>query len=81
MAMGSMGGGGQDSKTPNAGFLEAMIKHHQDALDMSRAYLKLPAGDRLASVTDLAKGIIEGQSDEIDKMRGMLAEAKSSGHP
>ncbi len=81
MAMDSMGGLGSDSKTPNTAFLEAMIKHHQSALDMSRAYLKLPAGNRLASVTALARGIIEGQSSEIIDMRAMIKEAQESAHP
>lgn len=60
---------------PNIGFLKAMIAHHEDALKMSRAFLKVSATKRLPNVSGLAERIIKAQTEEIAKMRAMIANA------
>jgi uncharacterized protein (DUF305 family) len=52
-------------------FMEAMISHHQGAIDMSRA--ALPHLQR-AELRDLARDIITTQQVEIDRMRAWLRE-------
>ena len=54
--------GSKDSKDPNVTFLEAMIKHHKDALAMTRAFLKTDPAVRLASVSELARKINSARS-------------------
>lgn len=61
-----------DMSDIDAKFLQEMIVHHQAALDMSRAYLKKDPAKRLAIVSELARGIVAAQTDEIAKMRGWL---------
>src|SRR5206468_9869795 len=52
-------------------FIQAMIPHHQSAIDMSRA--AMPNLKR-QEVHDLAADIIIAQQVEIDRMRGWLKE-------
>lgn len=60
-------------------YLRSMIEHHRSALQMSRDYLKTPAGGRLAKVTTLAQGVITAQTAEIAKMQQWLKDVPSSG--
>lgn len=50
-------------------FIEAMIPHHQGAIDMAQAALR-DAGHQ--EIKDLAADIIEAQQREIDMMNGWL---------
>lgn len=56
----------------DAKFLQDMIKHHQAALDMSNAYLKVPADRRDKRVTALAENIVKAQTKEIGDMSSWL---------
>lgn len=69
--------GSSDSKDPNITFLDSMIKHHKDALVMTRAFLKIDPGVRLASASELARKITSAQTAEIERMQRMIDEAKS----
>lgn len=62
----------------DAKFLQDMIVHHQTALDMSKKFLKTDPSNRLATVSNLARGIIAAQTEEIAKMRDWLI---SNGRP
>lgn len=57
-------------------FLNDMIAHHGDALDMSEKFLKKSDAERTdPKVSDLARNIIEAQTSEIDLMKGWLDDA------
>lgn len=59
-------------------FLQDMIAHHQAALEMSKGYLKTPAGKRTVRVTNLAEGIVKAQTVEINQMKNWL---RAKGEP
>lgn len=57
-------------------FLQAMIAHHEAALEMASAYLAdTKPTTRQARVADLARGIVKAQTAEIATMRGWLRSA------
>lgn len=60
--------------TTDAMFLQMMIPHHQQAIDMSREALERAEHPKLKQ---LAKDIIAEQSAEIELMRGYLQEIQS----
>lgn len=53
----------------DAEFVKAMIPHHQAAVKMAREVLK---NGKNPDVKKLAKGIFNGQQDEIELMRKWL---------
>jgi uncharacterized protein (DUF305 family) len=55
--------------TSEASFLAHMIPHHQEAIDSARQLLNVTERPELI---DLARGIIETQSDEIEAMAAWL---------
>jgi uncharacterized protein (DUF305 family) len=60
---------GMKGKSPDRAFLEGMIPHHQDAIDMSELALKKAAR---AELRRFAQGVIDVQSREIREYRGWL---------
>jgi uncharacterized protein (DUF305 family) len=52
-------------------FIEAMISHHQGAIDMAQEAVEQAEHEEIRT---LAKAIIEAQSAEIEQMRGWLQE-------
>ncbi len=56
---------------PDRDFLQAMIPHHQGAIDMARTELAKGSDPRVRA---MAREVIATQQAEIDKMRGWLAE-------
>lgn len=58
-------------------FLKGMIPHHESAIDMSLSYLKY--GGTNEELKQLAKDIIEAQTDEIDQMNQLIKEIEDSG--
>lgn len=68
-----------DESKPNTSFLLAMIKHHEEALKMSREFLRVADDKRMKRVTDLAERIIAAQTAEISKMRSLISEARLNG--
>lgn len=57
-------------------FLQAMIAHHQEALEMATEYLTgTSVASRQARVAALARGIVTAQTAEIAKMSGWLTAA------
>lgn len=71
MDMGAMSVSDDDSLPYDQRFLEAMISHHQGAIDMAQA--ALTNAENIELVT-LAREIIEVQQAEIDQMRAWLSE-------
>lgn len=59
-------------QTVDLDFVQAMIAHHEAAVQMSRGYLAAPPGQRSAAVSDLARNVITAQTAEIAQMRGWL---------
>lgn len=59
----------EDFNDADAEFVKAMIPHHQAAVKMARDVLK---DGKNAEVKKLAKGIFNGQQDEIEMMRQWL---------
>ncbi len=59
-------------------FAQMMIPHHEQAIEMSELALEVSNSPELR---DLAQRIIEGQSVEVDQMRGWLAEAQWDSGP
>lgn len=58
-------------------FLAGMIPHHESAIAMAKSYQKY-GGDHEV-LAPLAQDIIQTQTDEIDKMKGMIDRLKESG--
>ena len=50
-------------------FLEGMIKHHEGAIDMA----EMVTDSKNSEVATLAKGIIDTQRAEIEKMKALLS--------
>ena len=71
MEMGMMEIPADESKPFDQRFLEAMIDHHQGALEMATSALEQAEHQE---VRDLAQAIIAAQQAEIDQMRGWLGE-------
>jgi uncharacterized protein (DUF305 family) len=71
MGMGDMEISADESKPFDQRFLEAMIAHHQGAIDMAKV-----AQERAerAEIRTLAAAIIAAQEAEIEQMRAWLAE-------
>lgn len=64
---------GKSGKEFDKTFLEAMIVHHQQAVDMSvQAKEKASSSD----LKKMAKQILSKQKEEINQMRKMLEEIK-----
>ncbi len=57
---------GQTGDDFDKAFLEAMIPHHQGAIDMAQEAAK---GAKHEEVKRMAKGIISAQQKEIDQMK------------
>jgi uncharacterized protein (DUF305 family) len=53
------------AKPFDAAFIELMVPHHQDAIDMSRAVLEAGSGEKTKA---LARRIISAQTSEIRQM-------------
>ncbi|MEI2421831.1 DUF305 domain-containing protein, partial [Arthrospira platensis SPKY2] len=71
MDMGAMSVSDDESLPYDQRFLEAMISHHQGAIDMAQA--ALTNAENVELVT-LAREIIEVQQVEIDQMRAWLSD-------
>lgn len=71
MDMGAMEIADDESKPFDQRFLEAMIDHHEGALDMAQAALDQAEH---AEVRTMSDAIIATQQAEIDQMRGWLSE-------
>ncbi len=69
MAMGDMVVSSDESKPYDQRFLEAMISHHQGAIEMAEMALQL--ADH-AEIKTLAAAVIEAQTTEIEQMKGWL---------
>lgn len=66
-----MGMGGMSGDTFEDHWLEMMIDHHQDAIDMSETEIE---DGEFGDAVDLARSIVESQQAEIDQMEQMLEE-------
>lgn len=62
-------------------FLQQMIEHHQEAVQMSTALLAQQPGRTGNAVSDLARAIIAAQTPEIKLMTGWLVKADKSVTP
>ncbi|WP_297854483.1 DUF305 domain-containing protein [Meiothermus sp.] len=60
---------GMKGQNPDRAFLEGMIPHHQDAIDMSKLALKKVAK---AELRRFAQGVIDVQAREIEQYRRWL---------
>lgn len=58
-------------------FLNGMIPHHESAIDMSGSYLK--HGGTNEKLRELAKEIIDEQSDEIEDMKELIEKIETTG--
>lgn len=59
-------------------FLEEMIPHHMDEVEMSNSLLKYGGKDE--SIKKLAEDIINNQSKEIEQMKDMIKNMEASNH-
>lgn len=66
-----MGMGGMSGAAFEDHWLETMIDHHQDAIDMAEVEIEEGEFD---DAVDLARSIVESQQAEIDQMEQMLEE-------
>jgi uncharacterized protein (DUF305 family) len=69
MSMGDMELSGDESKPFDPRFLEAMIAHHQGAIDMARMAQQMAEHEEIRTLAD---AIIAAQQTEIEQMRGWL---------
>lgn len=69
MAMGAMEVSTDDSKPFDQRFIEAMISHHQGAIDMATMAQQLAEHQE---IKDLSAAIITAQQAEIEQMQGWL---------
>lgn len=67
----------EPSGNASVNFLEGMLPHHASAIEMSESYLKYGGGN--SRLKRLAEDIIQTQTDEIDQMKLLIEEIKSSG--
>lgn len=72
----TMGGGMMGGDVPDAMFLRMMIPHHQTAIDMSEKALREAEHPE---IRELARKIIDEQSEEIVLMQGYLEEVEAEG--
>lgn len=72
MTMGDMNAmlDGKSGDAFDKAFIEAMIPHHQGAIDMAEAALERAGHDEIKA---MARDIIEAQQREIDMMEGWLS--------
>lgn len=71
MGMGDMEISADESKPFDQRFLEAMISHHQGAIDMAKMAQEMAEHDEIKT---LAAAVIAAQEAEIEQMRAWLAE-------
>lgn len=71
MGMGDMEIGADESKPFDQRFLEAMISHHEGAIDMAKMAQEMAEHEEIKT---LAAAIIAAQEAEIEQMRAWLAE-------
>ncbi len=71
MEMGDMSIAEDPDKPFEQRFIEAMISHHQGAIDMADMALEM---SERAEIRTLAEAIIAAQTAEIEQMQGWLAE-------
>ncbi len=71
MDMGAMSVSTDESTSYDQRFLEAMISHHEGAIEMAEMALEMSDHQEIRS---LAEDIITTQSSEIEQMRGWLSE-------
>jgi uncharacterized protein (DUF305 family) len=71
MGMGEMSISTDESTPFDQRFIEAMISHHQGAIDMAEMALEMSERDE---IRELAETIIATQSAEIEQMRNWLEE-------
>jgi uncharacterized protein (DUF305 family) len=69
MSMGDMELSGDESKPFDQRFLEAMIAHHQGAIDMARMAQQMGEHEEIRTLAD---AIIAAQQTEIAQMQGWL---------
>lgn len=70
MSMGEMEIGNDESKPFDRRFLEAMISHHQGAIEMANMALQM--NPQHAGIKTLAAAIIQAQQAEIAQMQAWL---------
>jgi Spy/CpxP family protein refolding chaperone len=76
MDMGEMGISADESKLFDQRFIEAMISHHQGAIDMAQMTLQMAEHEEIKT---LAEAIIAAQQAEIEQMQGWLQEWYGAG--
>lgn len=67
--MTEMGAIKMDSRSLDAMFASMMIPHHQDAINMSKEYLK---SGKISSIKTIANNIIQSQQKEINELQDWL---------
>jgi uncharacterized protein (DUF305 family) len=69
---------GIQASNPDVAFVQAMIPHHQGAIDMARAVLQFGKDDQVKA---WANQVITAQQAEIDAMREWLKQHAKKGEP
>lgn len=67
----------KESGSAELDFLISMIPHHEAAIDITKSYLKY--SDKNSKLKNLAREIIEEQTEETVEMRALVKEIKSLG--
>lgn len=67
--------------TADIDYITKMTAHHRDAVAMATAYLKVPAGQRRAMLSEMARGVISAQTAEIAAMAAMQRPASNANRP
>ena len=71
MGMGDMEISADESKPFDQRFMEAMISHHQGAIDMAQMALQMAEHQEIKTLAD---AIIAAQQAEVEQMQGWLQE-------